>query len=310
MSSREKALFEHHLRELELKKVKGLEGMRWKSTIESFVQIFNDLCDTVYGILQEFKTSEANIGKKCQELAKLNFIVFDTKDPYELEKFKKKQLKNREEIGRRLTAIFSDVRGILKRTYQHFIDQDDQIHLEWFEYIRDKDAQVENELLKAYRFSFNNFYKAINGDENTDLNPVQLFKTYIVILENDKEKLGFDPDKGVIKTDVTMLVSESINLTLRIERLETEMLEVRRVGVQEHLKAKEEENNFPGGIQPVRENFSPSNDFILEQRGDLPLESFKEKVSTYTADILTNIEKSLETQLSDFKKKLNPWQNK
>lgn len=177
----EEELFSQHLRALEHKKSKGTDTLTWGPTIESFVAGFNDLCDEIYSKLVEFKQNEKEIHKKCQEISKLRFIVFDPKEPYKLSEFKDKQRENRKQIKEHLKDIFTEIRTILRKTYRHFIDQQDNIYLKWFSFVRKVDAKIESELRKAVKSSFQTFLKAITGDEKNKTNPIQLFKIFIMV---------------------------------------------------------------------------------------------------------------------------------
>lgn len=307
MTSFEKELFSTHLKLIEARKARGKETIKWSNNLETFVGQFNATCDDVYAKLLEFKEAGNEIDQKCREIAKLHFVVFDNKEPYELEKFKKKQYKNKDEITRKLVQTFTEIRAILKKTYRHFIDQEDHIQKNWFSYVIKVDEKIESELRKAVRNSFQTLLKAMTGDEANNTNPVQLFKIYIMIEgKKDDFELIFQPNPEELGTEISTILKNCMNPISHIQRLESDMLEIRSQGIAEILKEDLGNPAYAAGGQQIH-NFSETNDFLLEGRENI--DTLLAAISQEGSQIIVKITTALANHSRWLNEYMSPWKN-
>ena len=89
--------------------------------------------------------------------------------------------------------------------------------------------------------------------------------------------------------------------------METKMLETRLIGVAEILKEDEDNKKYPTGMHGIRENFSPTNDFLLQDVEEV--DSFKASISKEVSNLTSEIKQTLNDQTINMKNFLNPWEN-
>ena len=121
------------------------------------------------------------------------------------------------------------------------MEQKDKIQSAFFQHVIRIDKMIETELRKTLKYSFQEFYKAIHGDDKSKTNPVQLFKVYIDIEEKKNEfELMFSPPVSDLSDTVTKILNNATNILAKFRRLETDMLEVRTKAIAELLKKAKE----------------------------------------------------------------------
>lgn len=154
---------------------------------------------------------------------------------YELDKFENVQRENRTKVFKNLKVYINEIRAILCKTYENFVDKTDPIQKAWFEHIIWVDNKIEEELRKAVRISFQDLLKAIVGDEKNKTNPTQIFKVYITLetVEYEQYKLDFTPTTQDLQDTLALLLTESIEILSSIRRLELDMLEERTRKIDE-----------------------------------------------------------------------------
>jgi len=171
----------------------------------------------------KFKQSKREIEDKCREISQtLKFITFSTRTVYELQDFEQKQAENRESVVKKLRLYITEIRSILSKTYENFVDKTDAIQKAWFEHVIEIDNMIEDELRKAVRISFQDLLKAIVGDEKNKTNPTQIFRVFIVLesVEYEQYILDFQPTTQELQDSLALLLTESIEILSNFRRME------------------------------------------------------------------------------------------
>ena len=308
MDPKEKQLFEQHLAKLSEQKDKGTKSTHWKSVTDLYVKKMKSQCADIYISLMQFKHSKAVINEKISEISRYNqFILFDTKEPYEIDSFQAKQTNNQNQISTKIQNTFSEIKKILTNTFEDFVDKKASIHIAWFEFIRTVDKKIEDELRKAVRNSFQDFYKAISGDKKTQNNPVQLFKVYIVIFRNTKDsdyELVFDPKMSDLIEKVSLVLNRSVDVVGKLKHIEQDMLEIRSRRVHE-LREKQEEENKRGMKTEDLVEYNPDNSFLISAKKQTS--TFKEVVSSDVKGVISDITEALQDQSKLMLEYMAPW---
>lgn len=314
MSPFEKNLFKEHLDTVNLSKNRGLRILKWssKGTLDSFVKDCRSKCAAIFTKLMKFKQSKREIEDKCREISQtLKFIVFSSRSVYEISDFEQKQQENRESVVKKLRLIITEIRSILCKTYENFVDKTDPIQKAWFEHVIDVDNLVEEELRKAVRISFQELLKAIVGDEKNKTNPTQIFRVFIVLEGGELEyKLDFNPTTQELQDSLALMLTESIEILSGFRRLESDMLEERTRQIDTLLQQEKEASKVPsmGPKFGRSQNFSFSNDFLSKERTVIP--GYKERVLDDVSSLTHEIKKKLKDQCSQLLSQLDPWRNK
>ena len=306
MDAEEKQLFEQHLKKLSDHKDKGKKSVQWNPVVDMFVKKMKSQCADIYYSLMHFKHTKSVIEEKISEISRYTkFIVFDPKEPSEIVNFCNKQNSNQNQISSKITNTFTEIKSMLANTFEDFADKTPQIHLAWFEFVRSVDKRIENELRKAVKTSFQEFYKAINGDEKNKTNPIHIFKIFIV-LRNTKDdyELTFDPEGNELSDSVNKSLANSVNVLLKFKHVETDLLEIRSRRVAE-LREKQEEERKKGLKNEDAVEYNEDNKFLIDARKNPP--SFKEVVTGDVNEIISTITTSLSEQTKLMNEHIAPW---
>jgi len=306
MDADEKRLFEQHLAKLAEHKDKGKKSIPWNTVVEIFVKKMKSLCSEVYNSLMHFKNTKMVVREKISEISKYNkFIVFDTKEPFEIDQFCVKQQNNQNQISAKITNTFAEIKSMLANTFDDFVDKKTSIHVAWFDYVRSVDAQIEAELKKAVKTSFNDFIKAIKGDEANKSNPVHVFKVYIILRSTKEEyELNFEPKNTELIDKVSVILNRSVDVIGKLKHIELDLLETRSRRVME-LKEKQDEDKKRGLKNEDGVEYNPDNGFLLATRKQTS--TFKEVVSAEVTPIINDITTTLGNQTKSMNDQISPW---
>lgn len=310
MDPKEKQLFKAHL--AKLKKIKQDNGQKstvWGPFIEVYVKRIKEECQFLYHILMQFKHNKRITEEKISEISRFNkFVVFDTKEPYEIDPFISKQQNNQAQIATKISAIFTEIKKLLAQNFEDFADKGKDVHLAWFEFIRIVDKRIEDELRKAVRTSFQELHKAIAGDVRNKINPIHLFKVYIILRTSNSEEnfnVLFDPLESDLITRISNTLMKSVDVLGKLKHIESDMLDIRARKVQE-LKDKQDDEVKKTGKRQDLLQFDLDNNFLLSARN--PPASFKDVVNKDVITIMSDINTALGEQTKSMHSYLDPWQ--
>jgi dynein heavy chain len=308
MDAKEKQLFAQHLESWDEPKMKGInKKVQWSPIVDTNCREMKDQYHTVYHIMMQFKYNKAIIQQKINEISNIKFIDFETKDPQEVQQFVDKQNVRRKTNETILGNIFKDIKKIMSDNFEDFIRQDRRIHLAWFEFVRSIDKRIEDELRKSVRTSFQEFFKAIAGDIKHQINPIHLFKVYIILRTSTNDegfKLVFDPLEQDLITRITSVLFNSVEV-LNKKRVETDLLEIRSRRVQELIDKKAIDDKIGNKVEEIRT--VADNGFLIEARTEPA--SFKDVASKDVTNIMAEINQALAKQTKSMISFLDPWQN-
>ena len=120
LQPKERALFKERIRSLDKKLRPGMTKLTWAS--EGILEYFVNDCRThahkVRTIIDDYKSSNRNIGTNCRRMSEVLLVKLDGKKVYEGNGFEVEQYHHRSSVLQRLQELHAEIVKAMRRTFE------------------------------------------------------------------------------------------------------------------------------------------------------------------------------------------------
>ena len=163
----------------------GLTKLTWaaQGNLDQFVHDCRTHAQKVTKVIEDYKSSNRNIGQHCREICEMLMVKLDERRVFEGDEFYLEQKLHRETMLVRVKAAYKEIVLKMHKSAEVFRGDAGDVQTHWIKYTEKMDHMVEEALRLNIKWSLQELSKAINGDGKTSPNP--LFKVKVVL--NDKQ---------------------------------------------------------------------------------------------------------------------------
>jgi dynein heavy chain len=222
----ERALFKERIRSLDKKVRPGLTKLTWaaQGNLDQFVHDCRTHAQKVTKVIEDYKSSNRNIGQHCREICEMLMVKLDERRVFEGDEFYLEQKLHRETMLVRVKAAYKEIVLKMHKSAEVFRGDAGDVQTHWIKYTEKMDHMVEEALRLNIKWSLQELSKAINGDGKTSPNP--LFKVKVVL--NDKQ-ICFEPSIATVDLYVRGVREAMIECVQKFHRL-PEVLDKKSLG--------------------------------------------------------------------------------
>ena len=172
-------------RSLDKKVRPGLTKLTWatQGNLDQFVHDCRTHAQKVAKVIEDYKSSNRNIGQHCREISEMQMVKLDGRRVFEGDEFYQEQKQHREAMMARMKATYKEIVIKMHKTSEVFRGDVGEVQTHWIKYTERMDRMVEEALRLNIKWSLQDLSRAINGDGKTSPNP--LFKVKVVL--SDKQ---------------------------------------------------------------------------------------------------------------------------
>ena len=216
LNSREKLLFQEHIKRLDKRVNAGLLRFTWasKGVIEWYVKDCRKQCTSACDIVLEFKNKKRTVSKCVKKIAKLKMVDVEKNYLYDDGVFAAKQETHCKVIVEALKAIHNDIMDNMKHMYQFFKSDPSSVQNLWIEYCEEVDEEIQENLRFAVKSSLQELSFTINGDSKNDPQPI--FSVNIVL---HGDRVEFKPTMLALTAEIKEISKNMINTTETVSRV-------------------------------------------------------------------------------------------
>ncbi|XP_077988088.1 dynein axonemal heavy chain 2-like [Glandiceps talaboti] len=309
LSIEERGLFRERIRFLDKKIHPGLTKLTWasKGISDFFIGECRLHASKVQAIVDDYKTANLTISRNCKRISEMLLIKIDGKRVYDNLEFEEEQQRHRNNVQKRLAMIHDEIVSTMRRTYEVFRTDGQEVQNHWYRYTEKMDRMVEEAFRLNVKWSLQELSRAINGDGKSSPNPLFRVK---VVLEGDK--VEFSP---TLKKLASIVNNTSSQLTVAISGIQRlpDLLTRRRstkepiyVVIEKDDETKKIQNTINAGMasnathlqtylttwDSYREIWEIQKDAFIRryQRLNPPVSSFDADIARYT-EVANNVQK-------------------
>ncbi|XP_064639639.1 dynein axonemal heavy chain 2-like isoform X2 [Lineus longissimus] len=216
LSQEERGLFRERIRFLDKKIHPGLTKLTWasKGITDYFIVECRQHASKIQAIVDDYKGANMNISKDCKRISENLLVKIDSKKVYENMQFDDDQQHHRSMVAKKLQEIHAEVIGMMRKTFETFRGDGNEVQQHWHLYTEKMDRMVEEAFRLNVKWSLQELSRAINGDGKSAPNP--LFRVKVVL---EGTTVEFSPTLVQLATSVGSIGPHLTHAISGIQRL-------------------------------------------------------------------------------------------